>query len=546
MTSEAPGTVLFGGDVRLRRFVTRVGLALGLATFVWLFPGLDTVGVSWDEPRYFWSVTRIQDWIGGVVTGPDRVELLTEESIRETWDWARYWNPHPPAYKIAMAATEATFGRWTGSIVGFRIASLGCFALLVGMVAWLAGLAWGRVAAVGAGLSLMFMPRVAGHAHFGATDMPLTLAWFAATAGLALFVVYGRRRYLVAGSTALGLALATKFTGWLIPISLVLWLGFFGRSRRGVIGTLIWGCAGLLVAWAINPLAWHDPIGETTLLFSDSLYREELVPIYTYYMGKVWGFQVPAHHAIVMTAITVPLPLLVLGTGGFLRVLRALPRQAVGTLAITQIIFFLALMAAPTSPNHDGIRLFLPMFPYVALLAGCGFAWVWERASGSKSTDRSLLIGLVLGVLFFVPPYVQTVRVAPLHLSYYNEVVGGARGAARAGMEATYWLEAVTPDFLERVNETLPHGASLTAHPNTSHYKYLQSYGMLREDIEVTEDWPPDYLLLVARKSTFRPQDWRIYLNVRPELMVELEGVELAGLYEWSPDVTPEPDTEEP
>jgi hypothetical protein len=69
---------------------------------------------------------------------------------------------------------------------------------------------------------------------------------------------------------------------------------------------------------------------------------------------------------------------------------------------------------------------------------------------------------------------------------------------------------------------------------------------MLRRDIVVTRETPADYLLLVARKAAFKPYHWRIYENVRPELAVELHGVELAGLYAWQPDRDRDSDREEP
>jgi hypothetical protein len=69
---------------------------------------------------------------------------------------------------------------------------------------------------------------------------------------------------------------------------------------------------------------------------------------------------------------------------------------------------------------------------------------------------------------------------------------------------------------------------------------------MLSDDIVVTGRMPPDYLLLVARKASFEPYHWRIYENVRPELAVELDGVELVGLYAWDPDEEVEPDPEDP
>lgn len=545
MSGATPGPAT-SGDRRARRFVLVAGLALGVLTFLWLFPGLDRVGVSWDEPRYFVSVTRIQEWTAAVASGPNRAHLLSSEAIREAWDWARYWNPHPPAYKIAMATTEALFGRWTGAVVGYRIAPLAFFSLLVAGVTWLAGLTWGRAAGVGAGLALMLMPRVVGHAHIAATDIPLSLAWFAGSVGLALYVMSGARRHLVLGAIGLGLALATKFTGYLLPLAVLLWMIAYGRSRRAITGAILWGLGGLVVAYVINPLMWHDPLYEFVHLVRDSVLRDELIPINTYYLGRVWGYTVPGHHAVVMSLVTVPLALLVLAGWGGAAEARAWEDRPIAGLCFTQILFWLALMAAPGSPNHDGVRLWLPMFPFVALLAGRGFGSVTGLVLARTRGREAVLALLALGALLFLPAYLQTVRVAPLYLSYYNEVIGGPRGAARVGMEATYWLEAVTPSFLDRVNRTLPPGARLAARPNTAHYEYLQSYGMLRDDVEVTRDGPPDYLLLVARKAAFSPEDWRIYGNVRPELAVELDGVELAGLYAWSSEDAATPDREEP
>jgi 4-amino-4-deoxy-L-arabinose transferase-like glycosyltransferase len=533
-------------DPAARRFVMWTGVFLGLLTFAWLFPGLDDVGIAWDEPYYFDSSRRIQEWEARVLTGPDRAHQFTQDVVRETFNWRRYWNPHPPAYKLAMAATEAAFGRWTGEVVGFRIAPLAFFSLLVAGVTLLAGLTWGRAAGLGAGLSLLLMPRVVGHAHIGATDTPTAAAWFLASVGLALYVVEGRRRFLALGAAGLGLALATKFTGYLIPLAMLLWMIAYGRSRRAVAGAVLWGLGGLVVAWALNPLMWHDPVAETVRLFQDSLARDEVIPIATYYMGRVWGYRVPGHHVVVMTLITVPLSILVLAGWGAAAIARRWEDRPVGGLCLSQVLFFTALMAAPGSPNHDGVRLWLPMFPFVALLAGRGFGSL-IRVTGSRiGQARRLLASLVLGALFFLPPYLQTIHVAPFYLSYYNELIGGVRGAAKAGMETTYWLDAVTPAFLDRVGEVLPPGARLSAWPNAEHYEWLQLNGMLREDIVVTERMPAEYFLLVARKASFRPYHWRIYENVRPELAVELDGVELVGLYEWEPDEAVEPDSEDP
>ena len=39
-----------------------------------------------------------------------------------------------------------------------------------------------------------------------------------------------------------------------------------------------------------------------------------------------------------------------------------------------------------------------------------------------------------------------------MQLSYYNALIGGLSGAARAGMEPTYYWDAVTPEVRDWLN----------------------------------------------------------------------------------------------
>ncbi|MFQ5890062.1 MAG: ArnT family glycosyltransferase [Gemmatimonadota bacterium] len=521
-----------GGEERARSPVL-MSVALAVVAFIWLLPGLGRVGLTWDEPRYFDSASRIQEWTAAVTRGPERRSLASAERIREVWDAEHYWNPHPPVYKEGMALAEWISSRWLDPIRGFRLASLVWFALLVGGATWVGGRVWGTTSGAAAGLSLLLLPRAVGHAHIAATDTPLTLFWFVASAGLALYLLEGRRGYLVVGAVGLGLAMGTKFTGYLLPLPLLGWLLVYRRSARAALAFVGWIAGGLAVSYLLNPLAWHDPAGYAARLFSESLSRQESVPINTYYLGTQYEYVVPWHHPIVMTVVTVPLALLVLAIFGAARSLARPGRNAMGGLCLAMIVFFWALLALPSSPNHDGVRLFLPMFPFLALLAGRGFGAFHARLGRVLPARAGVLATLLLGLLFFYPPYLQLTRIAPFYLSYYNEVIGGPRGAARIGMEVSYWYDAVTPDFLERVNEYLPEDAQLATFPRSDYFRSLQAYRLLREDIRISQEWPPPYYLLVARKAVFGAREWGIYNNVRPVLAAAVDEVELVGLYVW-------------
>lgn len=510
-----------------------LGAVLALVSIAAGLPGLNEVGVTWDEPRYFQSVERIQSWTALAATG-DVSAAMEPDAIRAAWDSDRYYNPHPPAYKAAMALTDALFGRWISRPGSFRLSSLLAFGLLVGLVAGLTGRLASAAAGTAAGLALLCMPRVFGHAHVAATDMPLTLLWFAGTMGAFLYVRDGRRRWILLFGAAMGLGFATKFTAFLLPVPLVAWMLLAARERRAWQAALYGLALALLVAVLVNPAAWLSPIGYQGRLIAESLSRDASIPISTYYAGQIYTYVVPWHEAIVMTFITVPVAILVLAAGGLRTALRRGPVRSLAVLCVLQVGFWWALLALPSSPNHDGVRLWLPMFPFLAVLAGLGFeqlAGLVERRIGA---ERPVVLVALLGLLFFLPAALGTVRVAPYYLSYYGELVGGPSGAARRGMEATYWFDAVTAGFRDRLEETLPEGARVVAYPNHEYYQLLQGMGLLRKDLSFTRAPPADYVLLLGRKAMLERGWETIYRQARPLLAAELDGVELVGLYAWS------------
>ncbi len=521
----------------IRRPSLLIGISFALVAFTTSFARLSDVGMTWDEARYFESTQRIQEWTGRVVRGPDRTGAFDREVIRQAWDVDRYFNPHPPVYKEAMALSDAVIGDRFGPLTGFRTSSLLMFSLLVGLVAALTAKLTRPAAGAGAALALLLMPRVLGHAHIAATDIPLTLFWFVATIGVFQFVQHGSRKWLIAGAVALGLALGTKFTGFLAPAPLLAWLLLYGRDRTSAKAFLLWLGFAVVVAVLVNPAAWYDPVGYQQRLITESLSRETTVPIATFYFGQIWEFVVPWHHALVMSLITLPVVTVVLTFLALGSVVRRGTERPLAILCIIQIGFWLTLMGLPSSPSHDGVRLFLPMFPFVAILAGIGFGKLVTALQRRLPAGNPQTLGiLALTCLLFLPAFVGTVRSGPYLLSYYGELVGGPAGAARVGMEATYWFDAVTPDFLRRVEQELPDSAIVVASPNHEYYEQLQNLGLLRGDLQFTGSVPAEYLMLLGRRALLTPGFAGVYSTVPPILAVELDGVELVGLYRWSED----------
>ena len=90
---------------------------------------------------------------------------------------------------------------------------------------------------------------------------------------------------------------------------------------------------------------------------------------------------------------------------------------------------------------------------------------------------------MVLGSAAF-----SLVRIHPYELSYYNELIGGPRGAWERGFELTYWYDAFTDKVIADLNRQLPPNAEVDFFndlTNTSVivFQELQSLGVLRGDI---------------------------------------------------------------
>jgi hypothetical protein len=211
------------------------------------------------------------------------------------------------------------------------------------------------------------------------------------------------------------------------------------------------------------------------------------------------------------------------------------------------VLFFWALLALPRSPTHDGVRLFLPLFPFVCVLAGLGFGRLAGALERRLRPGVSGVAVLLAGIVFFLPAWLGAQRISPFWLSGYNELIGGVRGAAQDGMEVSYWYDALTPEALRRIEAELPPGAMVHTWPSRKYFRELQGLGLLRADIHVTDDRrSTPWLLLLARKSTLIPPYEAVYRAVPPVVAVRLDGVELAGLYHLEPGAEGNVEGEDP
>lgn len=292
-----------------------------------------------------------------------------------------------------------------------------------------------------------------------------------------------------------------------------------------------------VVGWLGNPAWWRETLprlAHYAMLNTDR--RGSLPDIRIYYLGRVYEFCLPWHNAWVLIGVTVPVALLGASAVGLAYTLRNLRRDRLPLYFLLHLVTLPALRMLST-PAHDGVRLFLPAFFFLAAMAGWGAVWLADglsRLARSRSPRRAraVVAALVLG-----PSAWQLVGIHPYELSYYNELVGGPRGAWRSGFELTYWYDAFNPPTLDEINRRLPPGANvdfLNELTNPMTFAESQSLGRLRADVvngwRDAEQFPHVWLLSQDSKSTpftrllFAMKPW---YTSRPR---QLDGLRVAGV----------------
>ncbi|QDT18092.1 ArnT family glycosyltransferase [Alienimonas californiensis] len=411
--------------------------------------------------------------------------LLDPRTLGEIFDTdAGYMADHPPLAKLWLGlwhdlawwahAPESPGGFF--SVARARVGSAAAFALTVGLLV-LCGTRWyGLPTGLAAGASLILMPRVFGHAHIASLETVTNLFFTACLCGVAAWWnprVTTFKRPALCG-LLFGLALLCKIQGALLGPTVAVWALYHAWREHGwkegwrAIGPVaVFGGVGLCVFFVGWPYLWLNP-SEHGAAFLGTI--TDRLPIRNYYLGQVWNGEefdpTPWHYPLVMTLATVPVGITALALygawrGGIWGGVRGeeggVRREKLGTagssplpppsspltLFTAAVLVPLALVSTRGESLYDGVRLWLVIFPPLALLAGRGAGLLFERL---KDWRPKLAVPAVVGLL--AVQGVNVVWMSPVWLSSYSAVVGGLWGADRLGFERNYWGDAVTRDLL--------------------------------------------------------------------------------------------------
>lgn len=428
-------------------------IALSYVIVLWI--AAPAVGFTRDEGYYFKAAEEYAGW-WGVLFSSRFFDAFTDAEIQKFFS---YNTEHPPLVKLSQGITYHVLSNWLGIATpsqGFRAAGF-----LFGGLSLVSTFLLGRElvserVGIFAALCVAVMPRYFFDANLACFDVAITAMW---TTSLYFYVRALRApadrtwRYAVQCGLVFGLALATKLNALFLPFVFVfLWLveppdPLRPKLRRASSGgtdivlpripivLIASAIIGPLVFIAVWPHLWHDTFNRINAYIAFHMHHEHY-PI-SYFHDLLIKPPFPWSFPVVMTYLTVPVPILALGTLGWLMAMRDFlrRRRLEDALLVVGVVLPIFLIAMPNTPIFGGVKHWYNAMPAIAILSARTFFWGIDRFPESKRLVATVAIGL----LVLLPGALGIRHSHPNGIGFYNEVAGGFRGGAALGMQRGFW-----------------------------------------------------------------------------------------------------------
>jgi hypothetical protein len=335
----------------------------------------------------------------------------------------------------------------------------------------------------------------------------------------------------------LGLTLSMKATGWFAPVPFFLWTVLY-RDRSAAHALAIGVPAALAVFLLMNPPLWAQPVDGLTAFFQLNTGRAGMgLNLSTQFLGRMHNldYPLPWYNTLFWAAVTVPLGILVFAGFGSVAALRHPRDRSADVLILLNWLTLLVVRALPGVPVHDGVRLFLPSFAFLAALAGVGVHASCRWSGWSRLTGWRLRV-LVIATLVLISAACLTnlVVYAPQWLSYYNVLIGGLPGATAAGMEPTYWWDSLDARSLAWLHDRTDKNEKIQfASPSQGNLVLLSQWGVLRRGWHASDPGRYRWYVVQHRPSAWTSRDRWLLENAVPAYRRTLLGVPLLSVYKY-------------
>lgn len=156
---------------------------------------------------------------------------------------------------------------------------------------------------------------------------------------------------------------------------------------------------------------------------------------------------------------------------------------------ITGSLFPIFLIALPSVPIFGGIKHWFTGYPLM-LTAGVFMIESSAKKLIKTSDCRKSLLVAALFVIAAVSLVSPNIKFAKRGAAFYNELIGGAQGAAEARMQRNFWGYDMI-DLADTLNREAPENAKLYIMSgyeglNQNSFRFMAEAGIIRSDIKAT------------------------------------------------------------
>ncbi len=529
-----------------------VGVALTTLLLIIHLAIIDEYGITWDFHHHFFA--------GLYHLGIPINEALTKNipftvpDPRGTYDL-----PFGPLMTIAPVITYQLFHEWLGllafdnayhlSIILSGVA--GIFILYLFLLE-----AFGVTTAIAGFAFLALLPRYFGDLHNNMKDVPQAAAFTLAIYTFWRLATYKRLKDLILASIAFAIAFNTKVNTLFVPVIAGVWITIITvinfieeKKLRFSLPIFLSSHLPILLYFLLAPLTafllwlpfWQHPIERLQYMFRFFLDNTQNLEVL--YFGTVYksAINVPWHYPLGYLAVTTPLPILIFFIVGLIGILIQLLRRIfnfqfsifnenfkfqISNLLLLLLWFFLPLARYlnPKIGVIDGIRHFEEVVFPLAAIAAVGAVSLYNHYKHYNRYNRYIAAAIAAALIMPI------VRYHPYQISYFNELVGGIRGAWK-NFDVEYWGTSQKA-AMRWLNANAPEDSyvHIVMAPDAA-AKYLRPDLLAR--VNQRGFAAADYVVLLNRQSFFA-RYWGItdYMTGRrPLYTVNVDGVPLTYVY---------------
>ena len=493
-----------------------LGISIAFFIFLYIFLTSDLIGFVRDEGFYMKAAGISADWFEYMEKSFRKGEFFEPFSKKSINRYFKFNHEHPTFVKNLFGFSQYLFHRKLGwlSFAGSARFIAAVFAFLTALLIYYFGARFfNRSTAVISPLLFFLMPHIFFHSHLACFDVPILFFWSGLFIFFAEYLIERKLRTAVFIAVFLGFAMGTKHNVFFVPIIFFLvWTIFFmiwGRQAKDFrilkeyalkmpVIFYLFVFVSIPVYFLSWPWLWYD----TADRFIDYLnFHGKHVNYTNYYFGQQLSRgPFPFSFPWVMSFFTAPLPQALLFISGIYFFIRNLLSKAdwisrqVWILLIIGALFPIFLIAIPSVPIFGGIKHYFTGFP---IMLTSGVFLVTEEAGqffgkylkGDSFFNKKIITPLLffLCVVSLVP---LNVKFAKRGAAFYNQLIGGAQGAAESRMQRNFWGYDIL-DLVKTLNEKAPLNSTVYVMGgyeglNWNSFLFLKKEGIIRGDIKGT------------------------------------------------------------